>query len=337
MMHRRAELLIYCIKKVLSFVISIVFLSLVVFYISRWAPGDPLVSYYGERVEKMSPEEREWAEERLGLNDLVYVQYIRWAQNALHGSFGISYKYKTDVTEVIGGRIGNTLLLGGIGFLLIFLLAPVVGILCVWYENKLPDKMISRVGTISSCIPEFWFSLVLILVFSVIFKILPGSGAYDIGKSNDVLSRIRHLILPLAVVVISHIWYYAYMVRNKLLEEVRADYVLLAKAKGLSRSRILLGHCLRNVMPSYISIMAISIPHILGGTYIVETVFSYPGIGTLAYESARYKDYNLLMLGCILSGVVVIFCNIIGQAINERIDPRIKAEKTGEALEVEVL
>ncbi|MGN0366330.1 MAG: ABC transporter permease [Suilimivivens sp.] len=337
MMHRRAELLIYCIKKVLSFVISIVFLSLVVFYISRWAPGDPLVSYYGERVEKMSPEEREWAEERLGLNDPVYVQYIRWAQNALHGSFGISYKYKTDVTEVIGGRIGNTLLLGGIGFLLIFLLAPVVGILCVWYENKLPDKMISRVGTISSCIPEFWFSLVLILVFSVIFKILPGSGAYDIGKSNDVLSRIRHLILPLAVVVISHIWYYAYMVRNKLLEEVRADYVLLAKAKGLSRSRILLGHCLRNVMPSYISIMAISIPHILGGTYIVETVFSYPGIGTLAYESARYKDYNLLMLVCILSGVVVIFCNIIGQAINERIDPRIKAEKTGEALEVEVL
>lgn len=337
MMHRRAELLIYCIKKVLSFVISIVFLSLVVFYISRWAPGDPLVSYYGERVEKMSPEEREWAEERLGLNDLVYVQYIRWAQNALHGSFGISYKYKTDVTEVIGGRIGNTLLLGGIGFLLIFLLALVVGILCVWYENKLPDKMISRVGTISSCIPEFWFSLVLILVFSVIFKILPGSGAYDIGKSNDVLSRIRHLILPLAVVVISHIWYYAYMVRNKLLEEVRADYVLLAKAKGLSRSRILLGHCLRNVMPSYISIMAISIPHILGGTYIVETVFSYPGIGTLAYESARYKDYNLLMLVCILSGVVVIFCNIIGQAINERIDPRIKAEKTGEALEVEVL
>lgn len=337
MMHRRAELLIYCIKKVLSFVISIVFLSLVVFYISRWAPGDPLVSYYGERVEKMSPEEREWAEERLGLNDPVYVQYIRWAQNALHGSFGISYKYKTDVTEVIGGRIGNTLLLGGIGFLLIFLLAPVVGILCVWYENKLPDKMISRVGTISSCIPEFWFSLVLILVFSVIFKILPGSGAYDIGKSNDVLSRIRHLILPLAVVVISHIWYYAYMVRNKLLEEVRADYVLLAKAKGLSRSKILLGHCLRNVMPSYISIMAISIPHILGGTYIVETVFSYPGIGTLAYESARYKDYNLLMLVCILSGVVVIFCNIIGQAINERIDPRIKAEKTGEALEVEVL
>ncbi len=337
MMHRRAELLIYCIKKILSFVISIVFLSLVVFYISRWAPGDPLVSYYGDRVEKMSPEEREWAEERLGLNDPVYVQYIRWAQNALHGSFGISYKYKTDVTEVIGGRIGNTLLLGGIGFLLIFLLAPVVGILCVWYENKLPDKMISRVGTISSCIPEFWFSLVLILVFSVIFKILPGSGAYDIGKSNDVLSRIRHLILPLAVVVISHIWYYAYMVRNKLLEEVRADYVLLAKAKGLSRSRILLGHCLRNVMPSYISIMAISIPHILGGTYIVETVFSYPGIGTLAYESARYKDYNLLMLVCILSGVVVIFCNIIGQAINERIDPRIKAEKTGEALEVEVL
>ena len=132
--------------------------------------------------------------------------------------------------------------------------------------------------------------------------------------------------MPMALVVLQHLWYDAYLIRNKLLEEIRADYVLLGKSKGLSKGRILFRHCLRNVMPSYISLMAVSVPHMLGGTYIVETVFSYPGIGQLSYESARFHDYNLLMVLCMMTGILVIFCNLVGQLINERIDPRIRAE-----------
>lgn len=325
---------IYFGKKLLVFIASIFVLSLIVFYVARLAPGDPLVSYYGERTEKMSPEERDRAMERLGLNDPIHIQYIRWVQNAAHGEFGISFKYKQDVWEVISGRIGNTLILGGIGFILIFVLALFLGILCAWYEDSLLDKAICKIGTITSCIPEFWFALILILVFSVTFRWLPSSGAYPIGKADDIVERIRHLILPMTVVVIEHLWYYAYMIRNKLLEEIRADYVVLAKAKGLSKRRILFGHCLRNIMPMYLSIMAIAVPHILGGTYIVETVFSYPGIGTLSYESARYHDYNLLMILCMLTGILVIFCNMIGQMINEHIDPRMKANEVVETSEV---
>ncbi len=318
---------IYFIKKLFVFLFSVLLLSIIVFYISRLAPGDPLVSYYGDRVEKMSPQERIWAEDKLGLNQPVSIQYIRWLGNALHGDFGISYKYKMDVTEVIRGRIGNTLLLGGIGFLFIFLLALFLGVVCAFKEDKLLDRLICKAGTIISCIPEFWLSLVLILIFAVNLKWLPSSGAYTVGKPDDMGDRILHLILPLIIVVTSHLWYYAYMIRNKLLEEVRADYVLLAKSKGLKKGSIMYRHCLRNILPSYFSLMAISVPHILGGTYIVETVFSYPGIGTLSYESARYKDYNLLMLLCILSGVLVILCNMIAQVINEKIDPRVKAGK----------
>ena len=110
--------------------------------------------------------------------------------------------------------------------------------------------------------------------------------------------------------------------------------MLLAKSKGLTKKKIMFRHCLRNIMPTFISIMAISVPHILGGTYVVETVFSYPGIGTLSYESARFHDYNLLMLLCMLTGIVVIFFNILGQAINEQIDPRIKANEAVETSEV---
>jgi peptide/nickel transport system permease protein len=319
--------MVYYGEKILVFILSVFLLSLAVFYVSRLAPGDPLVSYYGDRVEKMSPQERAWAEDRLGLNAPIHVQYARWLRDAFQGDFGISYKYKMDVVEVISGRIGNTLLLGGTGFLLIFVLSLLLGVLCAWYEDRPLDRIVCKIGTAVSCIPEFWLALVFILLFAVSLGWLPSSGAYSVGKSGDWGDRLLHLILPLSIVVINHLWYYAYMVRNRILEEVRADYVLLAKSKGLTKKRIMFRHCLRSAIPSYLSIMAVSVPHVLGGTYIVEAVFSYPGLGTLSYESARYKDYNLLMLLCILSGVLVILCSMAAQIINERIDPRVRGQE----------
>lgn len=311
------------------FVLSVLLLSVLTFYISRLAPGDPLVSYYGDRVEKMSPAEREWAEDKLGLNDPLPTQYARWFSRALHGDFGISYKYKMDVLELIGDRIGNTLLLGGLGFVLLFVLALLLGALCAWKEDRPLDRILCKLGTVTSCIPEFWLSLMLILLFSVTLRWLPSSGAYSVGHADDIGDRIVHLILPMSVVVLSHLWYYAYLVRNRLVEELRADYVLLARSEGMGRAHIVLRQCLRNVLPSYLSLMAISVPHVMGGTYIVEAVFSYPGLGTLSYESARYKDYNLLMVLCLLSGAVVIACSLLAQAMNARLDPAPSPGGTG--------
>lgn len=330
----KSNRVIYYGKKFLVFLLSVLILSGVVFYVSRLAPGDPLVSYYGERTEKMSPQEREWAMNKLGLNESIHVQYVKWLEQAFHGDFGISFKYKQDVLQVISGRIVNTLLLGGIGFLLIFAGSLLLGVLCAWNEDGWVDRILCKIGTISSCIPEFWLSIVLILVFAVTLRILPSSGAYSTGKADDVGDRILHLIMPLIIVTLEHLWYYAYMIRNKILEEVRADYVLLAKSKGVTKRTILFKHCLRNVLPAYLSIMAIAVPHVLGGTFVVESVFSYPGIGALSYESARYHDYNLLMLLCIMSGVLVIFCNMLSQIINEHIDPRMKANEVTEMSEV---
>ena len=312
------------IRRLAGFLVSVLVLSVAVFWLSRLAPGDPLMSWYGERVEKMSESEKDAAREALGLNDPIHVQYIRWLKNAAKGDFGISYKYKQDVLEVIAGRLGNTLILGGTGFVLTCFGALALGILCARQEDRWLDRLLCRSGTLMSCIPEFWLSLVLILVFSVGLRWLPSSGAYAVGQRDNVFSRVVHLILPLSVVVLQHLWYYAYLVRNKLLEESRADYVLMAKAKGLSANRILFSHCLPNILPAYISLMSVSVPHILGGTYIVETVFSYPGLGALAYESARYHDYNLLMVLCLMTGIAVMVFNSLGQGLNGRIDPRIR-------------
>ena len=313
------------LKQVFILVVSLFVLSILVFYISRMTPTDPLQSYYGERVEKMSVEEKQQAREKLGLDDSVSVQYVRWLGNAFRGDFGISYKYKQNVLDVIWLRLPNTLLLGGTGFVLVFTGALILGSLCAWYENRWVDKVLCKLGTLVSCIPEFWLSLVLIFVFSVILRWLPVSGAYSVGQNKSIADRLVHLILPVVVVVTGHLWYYAYMVRNKLLEEIRMDYVTLARVKGLKDVQILFRHCLRCVMPSYLSMMAISVPHILGGTYIVEMVFSYPGVGTLAYESARYADYNMLMVICLLTGAVVMVCSMIAQMINEWINPRMQS------------
>lgn len=320
-------------RSLLTFLLSVFLLSAAVFYVSRLAPGDPLLSYYGDRAERMTPEERAWAEERLGLRDPLSTQYLRWLEHAFQGDFGISYKYKMDVTQVIASRMGNTLVLGGLGFLLLFLLAPPLGLLCARYEDRLLDRILCRAGALTSCIPEFWLSLVLVLLFSVTLHWLPSSGACSLG-GGTLEDRAVHLILPLSTVVLSHLWYYAYLVRSRVLEEVRADYVLLAKAKGLTRREVLSRHCLRNVIPSYLSVMAVSVPHILGGTYIVEAVFSYPGLGTLSYESARYQDYNLLMLLCVLSGAAVMLCAGAAQRISERIDPRMRPQPSTEGGEV---
>lgn len=331
-MKKAAEKLL---KNLLIFLVSLFALSLLVFVVARLAPGDPLVSYYGERAEKMKPDERAQAESRLGLDRPLLSQYGLWLKGALRGEFGISYKYKMDVLEVIRARLPFTLQLGGIGFLLTFFLALGLGILCARHENGLLDRALCKAGTVMSCIPEFWLSLVLILIFSVNLRLLPSSGAYDVGRANSLASRVTHLILPMAVVVLGHLWYYAYMVRSQLLDELRMDYVLLAKAKGLGRRTILFRHCLRNVLPSYLSIMAISVPHVLGGTYIVESVFSFPGLGTLSYESARYQDYNLLMVLCMLSGALVIASGLAAQALSEKIDPRMRAEEAMAQWEVE--
>jgi len=312
------------LRKALGFVLTMLLLSVVVFWFARLAPGDPLQSFYGDAVEQMTTEELDAARARLGLDQPIYIQYVKWIKNAAQGDFGLSLKYKKPALDVVQPLIGNTLILGGTAYLLVFALATLLAVFCAKHEDEPVDRVICKIGTGATYIPSFWLGVVLIMIFSINLSWLPSSGAYDIGKAGDVGNRLRHMVLPLIVMILSHLWYYAYMIRNKLLDEVRKEYVLLAKSKGCTKNEIVWKHCLRNVAPMIVNIMAISIPHVLSGTYIAETVFNYPGIGALSVQSAKYHDYNLLMLVVLITGVLVILSSIIAQSINEVIDPRMK-------------
>lgn len=320
--HRR--FFMNTIYRLLAFAGMLFLLSAAVFWLARLAPGDPLQSFYGDSLEMMTQAEQDAARERLGLNQGIHVQFGRWVQGVLQGDFGISLRYKMPALRVVIPLLGNTLILGGIAYLLVFALAVPLAALCARYEDELFDRIVCRIGTAAHFIPPFWLGVMLILFFSVRLGLLPSSGAYDIGKAADLADRARHLVLPLTVMVAGHLWYYACMIRNKLTEELGRDYVQLARSKGLTRGQIIRRHCLRNTAPAIVNIMAVSIPHITGGTVVAEAVFSYPGIGNLAVESAKYHDYNLLMLTVLITGGFVFISGFLAQAVNERIDPRMR-------------
>ena len=315
-------------KKLMQLFIILVLLSVAIFVIARLCPGDPLKAYYGDGIERMSTMQQEAARERLGLNDSMLTQYLRWAENFLDGNLGLSYKYKQPVQAVIGNVWTNTLILGGVSYGLTFGFAILLGMFCARREGSLSDRLICKIGVISANVPSFFLALVLILLFAVTLKILPAGGAYSLGNRENLTDRFLYLILPVTVMVLEHLWYYAYMVRNKLLAETRKDYVLLCKAEGIDAKTIMRKHCLRNIMPSMFVIMAISLPHILGGTYVVEMIFGYPGLGMLGFEAAMYQDYNMLMALTLLTGAIVVVFNILAQILSEWLDPRMEYEKT---------
>lgn len=336
--YRRRETIKYIAKKLGQLLLSLLVLSLLVFFVSRIAPGDPLRAYYGEAVERMSPQQLAAAEERLGLQEPLIAQYVNWAANALQGDFGISYQYKQPASHVVGQVCGNTLALAGSSFVLIFILGVLLAIFCVRHEGKPVDKVICKIGVAVNSIPEFFVALILILIFAVNLNLLPQSGTNSIGMAgmldgslserlHALGDRAVHLILPVSAIVVSHLWYCTYLIRNKLSDEISKEYVLLCRVKGLSDRQIIYRHCLKNIMPSVISIMAIFLPHLLGGAYVVELVFSYPGMGKLGVESAQYHDYNMLMLVCLITGAMVIIANMVAQVINEKLAPDIKEER----------
>lgn len=311
-------------------IVSFLLLSIFIFCIARIAPGDPLRAYYGDSLERMSSEQKEQAKEKLGLNESIFIQYRIWLLHAIKGDFGISFQYKQPVITVITNVVHNTLLLGGVSYSFIFLGACIIGVYCVQYEDSFFDRCVCKIGTVFSCIPSFWVALLLLLVCSVWLNILPASGAYTIGRERTVNDTIVHLILPSVVLIMEHLWYYAYVFRNRMMEETRKEYVIFALSKGISKRQVIWKHCLKAALPFYIHMMVVAIPHILGGTYIVETIFSYPGLGTLCFESAKYHDYNVLMVVTLITAGIVIVFHYVADVLCGLCDPTMRQQWKGE-------
>ena len=202
---------VYIARKAVQLILSLIVLSLIVFFVSRLAPGDPLRAYYGEAVERMSEQQLEAAQHRLGLDRSLPVQYFTWAGDALRGDFGISYQYKQPVTEVIGSVIGNTMILTLLSFILIAVLGLLLAIFCVRREGSAADRLVCRAGVAANSIPEFFMALILVLIFAVKLGVLPQSGVTSIGGGGHCRQNAAshpagscHIHITYMVLRISH-------------------------------------------------------------------------------------------------------------------------------------
>lgn len=310
--------------RLLSLAFTLFILSFIIFALARLMPGDPLTAFYGDVVETFSEEEYARARAYLSLDAPLISQYVTWLEHALQGDLGFSYRYHVPVTELLGPLLFNTALLSVLSFIAIFTLALLLALVCVRYEERLIDRCLRAVGTVTYLLPSFWVGLLLILIFALTLKWLPAAGAYAPGNAGELGARLRHLILPVTVMVLSHLWYFGALLRNRLADEVREDYVLTARAMGKGPWEVLFTECLPNVLPTLFNVMALAIPHLISGTYVVEAVFNYPGVGAMAVESARNHDYNLLLVLLLLTALLVVAAAQLSTACAARLDPRLR-------------
>ena len=278
---------IHC-RKIGQLILSVFVMSLIVFFVSRLAPGNPLRAYYGEAIERMSREQLQNAEHRLGLDDSLITQYFRWLGNALHGDFGISYQYKQPAIDVIGQVWSNTAWLTGVSMVLIFVIGILTAVFCVRREGKLADRVMCRIGVAAGNVPEFFVALILILIFSVTLSWLPQSGSGTIGETGPA-DRLLHLILPVASIVISHFWYCGYLIRTDFPKN-RQGICRGAKSRAQRNSHITA--LLKNIIVDNKHNGNFPAPP-AGGAYVVEIVFP-----TRAWESWGWRAPAIMITTC---------------------------------------
>lgn len=309
-------------KKIFAAIFTILILSFLLFVISHLAPGDPLYSLVGDGASQMSQFQRKKIMTNLGLDKPLLIQYFLWIKEGICGNLGYSYKYGIEVSTILKESLPNTIILMGFSYFWIILISLLLGGLMAFNEGSFIDIIIRRIGSLFYSIPGFWMGLALIWIFSVTLGLLPSSGVSTIGMEDSFFDKLEHLILPSATVVICHIGYYSNYIRDKMIEEMSSEYVLYAKAKGLSTCYIMTRHILKNCMASLITLSVLSVNHLMTGSYVAELIFSYPGLGKIIFESAKFHDYPLLMGAVVVTGIVVVIVGIIGDAGISMIDPR---------------
>lgn len=299
-------------------------ISVVAFGLMHLAPGDPAVALYGEQFLKMSLQDRQHIRENLGLDRPLPVQYYRWAAGTLHGDLGRSYLSGEEVSGLIGERLPATLLLTSAAAVLIVFITLVLGL----YSGLKKYSSIDYGSTIASfvlmSIPGFWLGLMSILFFCVWLRWLPSSGMRSIGGSPGISDFLRHLLLPAAVLSLTHIGYYIRLLRGSVATVSERPFVAVLKSRGLHPWVITCKHILRNALIPFVTYLGVSVSMMLGGSVVTEAIFAWPGIGLLSVEAALRKDYPVLMGTILLSGLLVVLGSLTADVLCAWLDPRIR-------------
>ncbi len=318
----------YILKRLLLSIPILFGISLITFAVIHITPGGPTV-LQSQMNAKMSPDSIAKLKTLYDLDKPLPVQYLKWLSRLARLDFGDSFNDNRPVTEKILERLPATLQLNLLSLLLLFLIAVPLGVYSAAKQNSVFDRLFTSISFIGFSVPSFWLALLLMLFFGVWLQWLPISGMASVNSSSmppvlQVYDRIQHLILPLFVSVFGSIAGFSRYMRSGMLEVIRQDYIRTARAKGLPEREVLLNHALRNALLPVITIVGLSIPGLISGGFIFETIFAWPGMGRLAYESAMSFDYPVIMGVVIAGALLTLLGNLLADIAYAFADPRIR-------------
>ncbi len=311
----------YVIRRLIQMVPLLLGISLLIFLLIQAAPGGPEAVFL-ERSTFVDPAAIESFRRRLGLDQPLHIQYLRWLGAVLTGDFGVSYSSGRPVLEMVLERVPATLELMGLSFVLAALIALPLGIYSAYRPYSFTDMSATTLSFLGMAMPVFWFGLLLQLIFAVQLGWLPTSGRVTVGDAS-LHDRILHLILPALVLSIRQIAGWSRYMRASLLDVIGADFIRTARAKGLSERVVVLGHAVKNAMIPVVSIMALDLAGLFSGAVITETIFAWPGIGRLFVQAMFSRDYPVLMCVLMIGSVMIVVCNLLADVIYGWLDPRI--------------
>ncbi len=306
-------------------------ITLITFIVIHLAPGSP-VEVQTEMSLKVSAQAKENLRKLYGLDKPLHIQYVDWLKRFIKLDFGKSFVDGRKVIDKIIERIPITLTINILSLILIFLVAIPIGILSATRQYSLFDKLSTVFVFVGFSTPTFWLALLLMILFGVNMGILPISGIQSIdvsemGPFDRLIDWIKHLIMPVGVSAFGGIAGLSRYSRSSMLEVIRQDYIKTAKAKGLPESVVVFRHAFRNALMPIVTILGLSVPGLIGGGVIFETIFAIPGMGQLFYSSTMSRDYPTIMGILVIGAILTLFGNLIADISYAMVDPRVRVRK----------
>ncbi|WP_346706509.1 ABC transporter permease [Merdimonas faecis] len=318
----------FLLKRFGQMLLVLVIVSIFAFSITYFAPGDPLYMYTSPSVSsyKMTDEQLDQMRESLGLNGNIVERYISWASKILQGDWGLSISNHQSVLSQVLDRLPNTMGLMGAALLLAILVSVPLGLMAGYFKNKWVDNLISGFSYLAISLPAFWFGIMLIILFSLKLGWLPSSGMRTIGV-NSAGDVIQHAILPVIVLSVNNTAVFLRYIRSNTIVQMEEDYVLTAISKGASKWHVLCRHIMKNCLLPIITMVGMNFGTLITGSFIVESVFGWPGLGTLCMDAINNRDYTMIMGITMFSCVMLLIGNFLADILYGVADPRIKQGK----------
>lgn len=310
----------YCLKKVGQLAIVMLLISFFSFAIIDLAPGDISSMYL---TPDMTETERQLITEKLGLDKSMPEQYWGWLTEALQGNFGVSLSYNTPVAPMLLRRLPSTILLMGVSLLVSLALAIPLGLIAGYKKNTWADNLISSFAYFGMSIPSFYFGMLMIILFTATLHWLPSSGMHSVGVDTP-LDTLQHMIMPVLTMALGTMASKIRYVRANTIGQLSEEYVLASKAKGCTPAQILRKHVLKNTLLPIITILGMNMASLVCGSFIIESVFGWPGVGSFAMEAIGKRDYPVIMAYIMLSGFILVVGNFVADILYSFADPRIK-------------